>query len=143
VTGPPHLLCEVPDDDETARLTDVAAAWAPEPRWAPGPREAAETTAAAAGTAAEQAGQGELPRRESASLRGSARPRRAAASAPATERDNADEAAARRAFADDLGAFATAASPANGTDAPSLPAPPWDEGSRRPAGGTGAQEGKV
>jgi hypothetical protein len=144
VTVPPHLLCEVPEDDESGKAP--ATTWGPpDPRWAPGPREAAETVSPAAAPAARSAN-GELPRRESVSLRG-ARPRRAAASVGTTEHAAADEAAARRAFADDLGAFATAASPASGTDDPPLPAPsremPWDEGSRRPVGGTGAQEGKV
>jgi predicted regulator of Ras-like GTPase activity (Roadblock/LC7/MglB family) len=116
VTVPPHLLCEIPEEDAVsqpaARVT-VSAANAGDAltarRPVPGPREAAGLASAAARSAA-PALPGELPRRESASLRGD-RPVRAAADAEVSAEE---QAAARRAFADELAAFAEGSGPAAG-----------------------------
>jgi hypothetical protein len=129
ITLPPHLLCEVPVDE--AHRTQAPPARAPEREPAGRPsavpdlarrersgQAAARRAAAAAGDAtgpvngaangadaAAADGSAELPRRERASLRGD-QPRRPAASAPAPALSAEQQAAARRAFAADLSAFA-------------------------------------
>jgi hypothetical protein len=129
ITLPPHLLCEVPVDE--AHRTPAPPAKAPEREPAGRPSAvpdlarrdrsgsaAARRATVAAGDAVSQAngtdavlaegpadGPAELPRRERASLRGD-QPRRPAAPAPAPAMSAEQQAAARRAFAADLSAFA-------------------------------------
>jgi predicted regulator of Ras-like GTPase activity (Roadblock/LC7/MglB family) len=112
VTVPPHLLCEIPEDDAVsapAARVDVSAAdaggaWAVR-RLVPEPREVAGLPGAASRPAV-PAEPGGLPRRESASLRGG-QPARAVADD--VEVSAQEQAAARQAFADDLAAFTEAA----------------------------------
>ena len=111
VTVPPHLLCEIPEDDAVSRPTaqvNVTAADAGGGRAArrlvPGPREVAGPPGAASRPAA-PAPPGGLPRRESVSLRGG-RPARAVADH--VEVSPQEQAAARQAFADELAAFTEA-----------------------------------
>jgi Histidine kinase-, DNA gyrase B-, and HSP90-like ATPase len=96
VTVPPHLLCEVPAEDAGRRPVPDPARPQP-PRWEP--PELPDR---------DQPGQpDELPRRERASLRGDEpRPRSAE---PAAARTPEQQAAARRAFAEELSAFALGA----------------------------------
>jgi hypothetical protein len=117
VTVPPHLLCEVPPEEaprrpgtgqgqpspsatRTAAVTDLARAEParpPSPQWEPPglpDRDQARQP-------------GDLPRRERASLRGDElRPKSAE---PAAVRTPEQQAAARRAFAEELSAFAMGA----------------------------------
>ena len=118
VTVPPHLLCEVPLEETQRRPAPAAAQASP-----PGPRPAAVTDLTRAESARppqpsqweppelpdrDQARQpGELPRRERASLRGD-EPRPVSAE-PAAVRTPEQQAAARRAFAEELSAFALGA----------------------------------
>jgi hypothetical protein len=129
VTVPPHLLCEVPAEEAPRRPGPADGQASP-----PAARTAAVTdlTRAEAVTAKPQPPQweppgrpdrdqvrqlGELPRRERASLRGD-EPRRGPAE-PAPTRTPEQQAAARRAFAEELSAFtlgaAMAADSAGGT----------------------------
>jgi hypothetical protein len=144
VTVPPHLLCEIPEDDAVGQPTAPVAANAADAggaqaagRPVPGLRVAASPAGAAA-----QALPGELPRRESASLRGG-RPVRAVADAEVSAQE---QAAARRAFADELAAFTEASTgPGNGTggqDSAVTGSVSRDDGSGPADGGT-AQEGTV
>jgi predicted regulator of Ras-like GTPase activity (Roadblock/LC7/MglB family) len=148
VTVPPHLLCEIPEEDEAIHLA------APAPRPAagsrvPGPRERGVLTSVTARHAAPGA-PGELPRRESASLRGDRPDPAAGARAEAAAgMSDADQSAARRTFAADLAAFARASAALghdDGTEGQGGYAtgggPPWDHGSG-PADGRSAQEGTV
>jgi hypothetical protein len=114
VTVPPHLLCEVPPE-VTQRRPAPAAGQAP-----PGTRGAAVTELARAEPARPQPPPqweppglpdrdqprqpGELPRRERASLHGDSPRLRSAKRAPV--RTPEQQAAARRAFAEELSAFA-------------------------------------
>jgi hypothetical protein len=117
VTVPPHLLCEVPAEDAQRRPGS-----APGPASPPGARTTAVTDLTRAESAMppqppqweppelpdrDQARQpGELPRRERASLRGDElRPKSAEPAARTPEQ----QAAARRAFAEELSAFALGA----------------------------------
>jgi len=114
VTVPPHLLCEVPAEEAQRRPGP-----APGPASPPGTRPAAVTELARAEPARPQQPPqweppelpdrdqprqpGDLPRRERASLRGDEpRPKPAESAAPRTPEQ---QAAARRAFAEELSAF--------------------------------------
>jgi len=114
VTVPPHLLCEVPAEEPPRR-----PATAPGQGFPPGARPAVVTDLARAESARSQQPPqweppelpdrdevrqpGELPRRERASLRGDElRPKPAE---PAAVRTPEQQAAARRAFAEELTAF--------------------------------------
>jgi hypothetical protein len=119
VTVPPHLLCEVPPEEEPRRPAPAAGQAPPPPT-----RPASVTELARAEPArAQQPSQweppelpgrdqprqhGELPRRERASLRGD-EPRPKSAE-PAVVRTPEQQAAARRAFAEELNAFTQGAS---------------------------------
>ena len=149
VTVPPHLLCEVPDDDVVSQLTarmDVSAANPGGARAArrlvPGPREVAGLPGAASQPAV-SALSGGLPRRESASLRGG-RPARAVADD--VEVSAQEQAAARQAFADDLAAFTKATlglgDSTGDQDSTVTSSASWDHGSG-PAVGGPAQKGTV
>ena len=115
VTVPPHLLCEVPAEEAGRRPAPAPGAASP-----PGARPAAVTDLTRAEPARppqweppelpdrDQARKrGELPRRERASLRGD-EPRPKSAE-PAAARTPEQQAAARRAFAEELSAFARGA----------------------------------
>jgi hypothetical protein len=110
----------------------------------PGPREAAGL-ASAAGRPTERALPGQLPRRQSVSLRGD-RPGRAAADAEVWEASAEEQAAARRAFADELAAFTEATiglgGGTGGQDSAATGSAALDEDSGSADGGT-AQEGTV
>lgn len=144
VTVPPHLLCEIPEDDAVSQPTARVAVSAADAggaqaarRPVPGPREAAGL-AGAEGRPAAPALPGGLPRRESASLRGD---RPAPAIADDVEISAQEQAAARRAFADELAAF-TEATLGLGDSTGGLDGAPWDDGSGLADGGT-AQKGTV
>jgi hypothetical protein len=100
VTLPPHLLCEVPAQDAQRRLAPPAAGTAQSAPTPPRPIVVPELADRDQPLPA-----GDLPRRERASLRGDEpRPRpREPAAVPTSEQ----QAAARRAFADDLSAFSS------------------------------------
>jgi Histidine kinase-, DNA gyrase B-, and HSP90-like ATPase len=113
VTVPPHLLCEVPAEEAVRRPASAQGQSA-----APGARPAAVTELARVDSARPQPPQweppelpdreqprqpGDLPRRERASLRGD-EPRPKSAESAAT-RTPEQQAAARRAFAEELSAF--------------------------------------
>jgi hypothetical protein len=116
VTLPPNLLCEVPADDAQRRLAPPTAGTAPTP---PRPIVVPDLPRGEP-TRAHQVQQweppdladrdqplpaGDLPRRERASLRGDEpRPR---PQEPAAVPTSEQQAAARRAFADDLSAFSS------------------------------------
>ena len=125
VTVPPHLLCEVPAEEAQRRPAPAQGQASP-----PGPRTAAVTDLARAEPAKPQQPPqweppelpdrdqprqpgdqprqpGDLPRRERASLRGD-EPRPKSAE-PAVTRTPEQQAAARRAFAEELSAFAAGA----------------------------------
>ena len=117
VTLPPHLLCEVPADDAQRRLAQAAGTQAQQ---APRPSVVADLPRGEPTRAHEiqqweppqlpdrdQRPLGELPRRERASLRGDEpRPQ---PPEPAVVRTPEQQAAARRAFADELSAFSLGA----------------------------------
>jgi hypothetical protein len=122
VTVPPHLLCEVPPE-ETQRRPAPATPASTAQASPPGPRPVAVTDLTRAEPARPQQPSqweppelpdrdqvrqpGELPRRERASLRGDG-PRPVSAE-PAAVRTPEQQAAARRAFAEELSAFALGA----------------------------------
>jgi len=125
VTVPPHLLCEVPAEEDqrrpapaqgqaspagtrTAAVTDLARAEPARPQQPPQwePPELPDRDQARP--------PGDLPRRERASLRGD-EPRRGPAE-PAAVRTPEQQAAARRAFAEELSAFALGAVIAQDSD---------------------------
>jgi predicted regulator of Ras-like GTPase activity (Roadblock/LC7/MglB family) len=150
VTVPPHLLCEIPEDEAIHPAAPAARPAAAVGSRVTGPRGRAALAGLTARHVAPGA-PGELPRRESASLRGD-RPAPAAESARAgtdAGMGAADQAAARRAFAADLAAFAQASAAlgdhdgtegqGGGAASDSLP---WDHGSG-PADGRATQEGTV
>lgn len=150
VTVPPHLLCEIPEEEAIHPAAPAARPAAAVGSRVPGPRGRAALAGLTARHVAPGA-PGELPRRESASLRGD-RPAPAAANARAgmdAGMPAADQAAARRAFAADLAAFAQASAALgdhDGTEGRGGGAagdsPPWDHGSE-PADGRATQEGTV
>lgn len=149
VTVPPHLLCEIPEDDavsQPAARVNVSAADAGGGRAArrlvPGPREVAGLPGGASRPAV-PAPPGGLPRRESASLRGG-RPARAVADD--VEVSPQEQAAARQAFADELAAFTKATlgldDSTGSQDSADKGSASWDDGSGPAAGGT-TQKGTV
>jgi predicted regulator of Ras-like GTPase activity (Roadblock/LC7/MglB family) len=149
VTVPPHLLCEIPEDDTISQPTTrvgVGAADAGGARAArrlvPGPREIAGAPGAASRPAM-SALPGGLPRRESASLRGG---RPAPTVADDVEVSAEEQAAARQAFADDLAAFTEATlgldGSTGGQDSTVTGSASWDDGSGPAVGGT-TQKGTV
>jgi hypothetical protein len=112
VTLPPHLLCEVPVEEQQRRPAPAAGS-APQP--APRPAAVSDLPLGESGQPSaweppglpdgdQQTGQpGDLPRRERASLRGNElRPK---PQEPAPVPTPEQQAAARRAFADELNAF--------------------------------------
>jgi predicted regulator of Ras-like GTPase activity (Roadblock/LC7/MglB family) len=151
VTVPAHLLCEIPEEEAIRPVASAAPSVDTVGSRVPGPRERAALAGLTALHVAPGGTPGELPRRESASLRGE-QPAPAAADARA-ETDAgmsvADQAAARRAFAADLAAFAQASAAlgndegtedrGDGAAGDSLP---WDHGSGS-ADERGTQEGTV
>jgi Histidine kinase-, DNA gyrase B-, and HSP90-like ATPase len=123
VTLPPHLLCEVPADDAQRRLAQAAgtqAQQAQQAQQAPRPSVVPDLPRGEPTRAHEvqqweppqlpdrdQRSLSELPRRERASLRGDEpRPQ---SQEPAVVRTPEQQAAARRAFADELSAFSLGA----------------------------------
>jgi predicted regulator of Ras-like GTPase activity (Roadblock/LC7/MglB family) len=150
VTVPPHLLCEIPEEEAIHPAAPAARPAASVGSRVTGPRGRVALAGLTARHVAPGA-PGELPRRESASLRGD-RPAPAAESARAgtdAGMPAADQAAARRAFAADLAAFAQASAALGDHDstegrggAAAGDSPPWDHGSG-PADGRATQEGTV
>ena len=150
VTVPPHLLCEIPEEEAIHPAAPAARPVTLVGSRVPGPRERAALAGLTARHVAPGA-PGELPRRESVSLRGD-RPAPTAANARAgmdAEMPTADQAAARRAFAADLAAFAQASAALGDQDgtegrggAAAGDSLPWDHSSGS-ADGRATQEGTV